>query len=173
MRTLRFFLILIAYSILTCAIASGGAPALQETCYDTSNMKVATIYDPYVQVFAEVRRLPKSERIPASQAGVSSYMIYVNPERYYLGRQTQQWLYQRQCVHIIRGHAVAQSGLRGLNIKDEEVADCQAARDMSNAGLSSRDLYSIERDIERIAREGLWNQVLPGPQRRVSLSSCK
>ena len=100
--------------------------------------------------------------------------IVVNPERYYLGRWTQQWLYLRQCAHVNEGHPIATEGLRGLRIRDEEEADCWAARHLMQGTkkLSTRTLYSIERDMERVVKEDRWDEVLPGPQRRISLSSC-
>jgi hypothetical protein len=133
-----------------------------------------TKYDGGRRLFAEVEQLPSHERREAAERGLSEFVIVVNPERYFLGRWTQQWLYLRQCAHISERHPVATEGLRGLQIRDEEAADCWAVRRLIEGPnrLSTSTLYAIERDMERVMKEGRWDEVLPGPRRRISLSAC-
>ena len=156
--------------LLSTSSAIAGAPALNETCRDRSGLRVVTVYETTRQYFAQALPMRRSEQAAARQRGLSPSAIYVNPSLYFLGRQTQQWLFFRQCVHIQQGHRIVQDGVRALNMRDEEQADCLAARMM---GATSRTLYSIERDMERALREkDGWNRVLPGPKRRIALSSC-
>ena len=130
--------------------------------------KVPVQYDGSRRYFAEAG-LPRGS-MPRSSV---VYVIYINPERTYLGRQTQQWLYLRQCAHINDQHKVVTAGASALSIRDEEAADCSAARRISPEGLSSKTLYGIESDMGRVVREGRWGEVLPGPERRISFaSSC-
>lgn len=152
-----------------------GAPTIEETCRDSNNRPVTTRYSSSSRLFAEVRRLSPEEQRLAAERGISTYLIYINPDRYYLGRQTQQWLYLRQCAYIQKGHDIGTSGLRSINIRNEEIVDCFAMRALSRANpqISSRTAYAIERDIERAIAKGRWGEILPGPQRRVSLTSCK
>jgi len=161
--------------VLLLSQAQAGAPVLDEVCRDWENRPVKNVYDSSLQVFAEVRPVPQREQSIAMERGLSPYVIHINPELYYLGRYTQQWLYLRQCAHIRERHAVIQEGIRGLRIEDEQQADCQAIRAMrtdQDTPVTSRQIYSIERDIERLLRENRWSQVLAGPQRRISLESC-
>ena len=156
--------------VLSASSAIAGAPALNESCRDRGGQRVVTVYDATRQYFAQALPMRRSEQAAAMQRGLSPFVIYVNPSLYFLGRQTQQWLFFRQCVHIQQGHRIVQDGVRALNMRDEEQTDCLAARMMS---ASSRTLYSIERDMERVLREkDGWNRVLPGPKRRIALSSC-
>jgi hypothetical protein len=155
--------------LLSASSAIAGAPALNEKCQDRSGLRVVTVYDTTRQYFAQALPMRRSEQAAARQRGLSPFVIYVNPSLYFLGRQTQQWLFLRQCIHIQEGHRIIQDGMRGLNMRDEVQVDCAAARALRT---SSRTLYSIERDLQRALREGRWPNVLPGPQRRVSLSAC-
>jgi hypothetical protein len=160
--------------ILSLSEAHAGAPVLEETCVDSGKRHVPIKYDTSLQFFAEARLIAKAEQKMASDRGMSIYVIYINPSRYFLDRYTQQWLYLRQCAHITLKHSVIPEGMHGLKIEDEQRADCQAIREMqSSPGFSTRQIYSIERDIERLSRENRWGQVLAGPQRRISLESCK
>lgn len=169
MPSSRHFLCL-AVLLLSISSAIAGAPALEGSCQDRDGRRVLTLYNTARQYFAQAELARASERSAAAQRGLSQFVIYVNPSLYFLGRQTQQWLFYRQCAHIVQGHPIARSGVRALNIRDEEQADCWAARRM---GTSPRTLYSIERDMERLLREkNRWSRVLPGPQRRIALSSC-
>lgn len=154
--------------IPTSAIA--GAPAIEETCRDKNGASIPTQVDLRQRYFALAAKAPARGSTPSSGAGL---VIYINPERTYLGRQTQQWLYLRQCAHIVDRHQVLFQGEQSLNIRDEEAADCWAAKMLTTSAGSSRVLYSIESDMDRLAREpDRWREVLPGPQRRISFSSC-
>lgn len=162
--SLLFFM---AVSLLLCLPVRAGAPAIDETCVDRSGSRVPVQIDLKQRYFAGAVPLRGS-----SSRGGSSFVIYINPERTYLGRQTQQWLYLRQCAHIVEQHPVLR-GEQGLNIRDEEAADCWAARQLVKGVSSSRVLYAIESDMERLVRDPQrWREVLPGPQRRIALSSC-
>ena len=145
-------------------LVHAGVPQLNKSCEDDRGRRVnvQVRYDSSRPYFAEADRDSRTGR----------YTIYVNPELYFLGRQTQQWLYLRQCGHIVLNHRVVQDRVRGLRIEDERTADCWAARRVLQSGGSSRTLYSIERDMERVIRENRWGRVLPGPQRRISIRSC-
>jgi hypothetical protein len=179
MLILRCSFVIFSLTILFSGAALAGGPVLKEDCKDQENRTVSTRYDVSINVFAEAKFLPRNELDRAKRTGLSPYVIHVNPDRYYISRLTQQWLYDRQCAHIRAEHLIVQEGLRALTIRDEERADCLALDDMSGSAeantpsISMRDRYSIERDIERVMREGRWQEVLPGPQRRISLSTCK
>ncbi|WP_372528467.1 hypothetical protein [Piscinibacter sp.] len=157
--------------------AFAGAPLLNETCLDRENKPVPTRYDPAAtRFFAEARVLSATERREGLEKGVPPAAIYVNPELYFLGQQTQQWLFLRQCIHIQRDHLIAKAGERGLRPEDEEQADCLALRELTRSPSQSSSMRtlraSIESDMERVLREDRWRQVLPGPQRRISFDKC-
>jgi len=175
MPAFRSAVVFLVLTLLTSFAAIAGAPELNEKCQDRGGKRVRAVYDPSKQFFAQARLIPSSERRSAEERGLSQYVIYVNPERYFLGRETQQWLYTRQCAHIVLEHPVVRQGERGLNLRDEVEADCWAVREMSSgrSQLSRSAIYSIERDMERVIRENRWSEVLPGPKRRINLSSCK
>ena len=103
--------------------------------------------------------------------------IVVNPERYFIGNWTQQWLYLRQCAHINLAHPIRDEGDKGFNFDDEESADCWAVNrlreDPLEQGFSDRALRDIERDIAYVVKKGLWRELLPGPERPVDLMACK
>jgi len=147
--------------IVLASPAYAGSPMLSEGC--GAGGRILTRYDPSAtRQFAEARR------------NGGTITIFVNPERYFLGQRTQQWLYQRQCVHVQGNHAVVNSG-RDLRLEDEVQADCQALRQMlmtNDQGSSKTLRISIEGDMERVLREGRWSQVLPGPQRKVLFDRC-
>jgi hypothetical protein len=166
MPTYRLLLACFSVWLLLGSPANAGAPALDETC-QLRGAKVPTQYNVSQKYFAEAGPLRSS-----MQRTDRVYVIYINPERTFLGRQTQQWLYLRQCAHIVAGHRVISAGERGLTIQDEEAADCWAAREISQGGSASKTLYGIESDMERLVRDGRWSEVLPGPERRISLVSC-
>lgn len=148
--------------------ALAGAPSLDENCHDTSNRRVPTRYDvAATNYFAEAR-----------VDGLSA-TIYINPDRYFLGQRTQQWLYQRQCVHIQKGHAIARPGERTPSTpkpEDEVEADCLAMREMANSPAQGSSIRTsraaVESDMERVLKEDRWRQVMPGPQRRISFDKC-
>jgi hypothetical protein len=148
-----------------------GSPILSVSqCLDSQANAVEVRFRGGLRGFAVVR---KEKESPSPDE--SPYVIYVNPDLYYLSRDTQEWLYQRQCAHIKQNHEVIHKRSSRLNIDDEREADCIAVHLMlsdSERNLSSREFYSIERDIERVVRENRWSDVLPGPERRISLQSC-
>lgn len=151
-----------------------GAPRIEGKCQDRNGRQVSTWYDSLLQVFAEVRMLPGAQQYEAKIKGVSEYVIVINPERYYLGRYTQSWLYQRQCAHIQQNHKVI-TNPRAFDYQEEQSVDClaiQLMRSDKNLNLSNRQIDSIERDLERLIRNRQWADVLPGPERRVSLKGC-
>jgi len=170
MPTSRFVVVSFTLWLWYGLEAFGGAPALEETCRDRENLQVITRYESSRRPFAVAVQLPPKE----VRKGESPYVIYVNSEIYFLGWETQQWLYLRQCAYIFHGRLAGEEGVRDVDIRDEENADCWAVRKMSQTkSFSSRTLYAIERDIERvIIKEQRWPQVLPGPERRISLSMC-
>ena len=98
MDLLRRCVLIVA--LLWCGLpAFAGAPQLDENCRDKANRPVSTVYSTTkTRYFAEAG----SDR--------STSVIYVNPELYFLGQRTQQWLYQRQCVHIQKNHLIASVG---------------------------------------------------------------
>ena len=157
--------------------ALAGAPALDETCRDKDGQPVPTRYDPAATPhFAQARVLPMAQRAEGLMKGIPLAAIHVNPERYFLGQRTQQWLYLRECVHIQREHPIARAGERGLRPEHEEEADCLALLDLAKSPRQTSSLrtlrVAIESDMERVLREGRWRLVLPGPQRRISFDKC-
>jgi hypothetical protein len=165
----RSLLALIAVSLLLCGHATAGAPDIEPNCVDRNERRVPAEFN-FRQQFFAVAAPARTGPLAAS-----AFVIYINPERTYLGRQTQQWLYLRQCAYIaeqpqmVRGERVEQ----GVNLRQEEGADCWAVRELLKGGKSPSILYSIENDMDRLTRDAdRWREVLPGPQRRVMLSSC-
>ena len=162
-------LLFIATSMLLAVPARAGTPMIDDTCRDRSGARVPAQIDVKQRYFALVGTAPVRGSSPRPGSG---FVIFINPDRTYLGRQTQQWLYLRQCAHIVEGHQ-ALKGQPGQNVRDEEAADCWAARELARTTGSPRVLYAIESDIERLIKESdRWREVLPGPQRRIALSSC-
>jgi hypothetical protein len=146
--------------------AVAGAPMLRETCVGADKQPVPTRYDAAAtRFFAEARIVAR---------GMPPVAIFVNPDRYFLGERTQQWLYQRQCVHIQQGHRIAFEGERGLQPEDEEKADCEGLRTLIQAEPPAARMLrqSIESDMQRVLRENRWPQVLPGPQRLIAFDRC-
>ncbi len=159
--------------VLTFSYVQAGAPQIRERCQGPDGRQIPTIYDSNLPVFAEARMLSRAEQREAKEKGISAYFIVVNPERYYLGQYTQIWLYRRQCAHILEQHKVVREGYRQLEMRDEQQADCLAIEAMQkDTNLSNRQIDSIERDIERLIQKKRWAEVLPGPQRRISLRRC-
>ena len=162
--------LLLAAWICCATPATAGVPSLNEDCRDRNNRPVPVRYDTSVSVFAEAR--------PArpGSSGAAPVIIHVNPDVYFVGRQTQQWLYRRQCVHILENHSVVRDGEKGLRLADEEQADCAALAAVagpSSSPASSRAVRaSIESDMQRASRDDKWHRLLPGPQRRISLERC-
>lgn len=163
------------------ASALAGAPQLDETCRDRDMRPVPIIYTASgTRFFAEASVVPAAERQAARERGLPPVAIRVNPELYFLGQRTQQWLYLRQCVHIQQDHPIARLGERALTPLDEEQADCMAFQQMVNSPVKgssstapmSMVQASIESDMDRVLRENRWNKVLPGPQRRISFDRC-
>lgn len=168
------------------ASAFAGAPQLEDTCRDRDKRPVPIIYTASgTRFFAEASVVPATERQAALERGVPPVAIRVNPELYFLGQRTQQWLYLRQCVHIQEEHPIARLGESALNPLHEEQADCMALEQLVNSpakGSSPSSSISssmrrtvrasIESDMDRVLRENRWNQVLPGPQRRISFDRC-
>jgi hypothetical protein len=169
MAVCRVLFCLLSAWLLLALPALGGAPELTEDC-DAAGVRIPTQFDSSRRSFAEAAPIRRS-----SSPRPARFVIYINPERTFLGRETQQWLYYRQCAHIVERHAVIEHGERALQIRDEEQADCWAAQRMLRGKKSPPPaiLYAIERDLDRVLRDGRWNAVLPGPQRRIALSSCK
>jgi len=155
--------------------ANAGAPSIEDICVDQKGRRVMTVYQPSRGAFAEAKPLPKSERNSATERGLSTYAIYVDPERYYLSRLSQRWLFLRQCAHIWSNNDILYKGESGLNIDQEEEADCWAVSELlkRDSRATTKTLYAIERDIERAAEEGRWREILPGPKRRIKVSSCR
>jgi len=149
--------------VLCTTLASAGAPSLNEDCR-IGNRPIQVRYESSTPVFAQARQSSSS----------SPPVIFVNPEVYFVGRETQQWLYERQCVHIQRNHAVLREGEKGLRLEDEELADCTALTAMTTGSTPNRSLRAaIESDMQRVTQdETRWRQVLPGPRRRISFQRC-
>lgn len=174
------FVLFICFGLLHNRHAYAGSPAIDESCRDRERRAVAVLYDPTNPVFAMAARLPPQDRRlrelvarrPSEQ--LSPYVIFINPDRYYLGRETQQWLYLRQCARISRGDQISEQGARELPIREEELADCWALRAMAEDSKTQSYLRSsIERDMERVLRDNRWREVLAGPQRRIALDQCR
>ncbi len=162
----RWLCAFVTLSFLLCSQALAGAPPIAEfTCGDI-RARVQTRADPRQRYFAVA-----SSVLTGPLAG--TYEIRVNPERTYLGKATQEWLYLRQCAHIVQRHGVL-TGEQSYKLRDEEDADCWAVRELvKKSGGSPRILYSIESDMDRVLNDATrWREVLPGPQRRVLLSNC-
>lgn len=163
--------------VLGCIAAQpalAGAPMLRENCLSARGQPVPIRYDVTIRFFAEARVIQASERAAAAERGVPPAAIVVNPERYFLGERTQQWLYQRQCVHIQQGHRIAIHGEPALEPAEEEKADCEGLRVLTKGDPAAVRMLrlSIESDLQRVLRENRWSQVLPGPPRVVAFDRC-
>ena len=155
--------------------AFSGAPEIREKCLDNESMNIATIYDTSTNGFAEVRMIPFAERYSAKQRGVSPFTIHVNPKLYYLSQYTQQWLFHRQCIFIREFTEQAMQRDRRIDMGLEQHLDCRAIQHMQSdpgIAISPRQVQSIERDMERVLRDNRWNEVLAGPERRITLMKC-
>jgi hypothetical protein len=166
MAACRWLCAIVSMGVLAMP-AFAGAPPLAEFSCDIKGTRVQTRVDSRQRYFAT------AGTVFAGSNPVGSFEIRVNPERTYLGKATQEWLYLRQCAHISERHEVV-TNEKGLKLRDEEDADCRAVQElMKKSGSSPRILYSIESDMERVLNDpNRWREVLPGPQRRVQLSSC-
>jgi hypothetical protein len=159
---------LVALSTLYQLSAFAGSPELKETCLGLDRQRVPTRYETAGQYFAEARMGTRGE---------TATVIYINPDRYFLGQRTQQWLYLRQCAHIQLRHAIVNGGERALRLENEERADCVAfsnlVKDPSQGASAGMLRASIESDMDRLLKEErMWRQVLPGPVRRISFDRC-
>lgn len=171
--SIRHWLTLVGLALSFPALA--GAPMLRENCVGPDQQPVRTVYSASSTVyFAEARMVRPEERPEAVARGVPLVAIYVNPERYFLGERTQQWLYQRQCVHLQQRHRIATEGVRALDPADEARADCEGLRALAQADPKAARMVrlSIESDMQRLLRDGRWSQVLPGPQRVIAFDRC-
>jgi len=145
-----------------------GEPPLKG-CEDLKNEPVPTEYDKRLPSFAKVvvHRSDRGER----------YIIVVNPTHYYLSRETQQWLYLRQCAHIRLGHDYAlHAQNEEPNLREEREADCWAITTMledKKYGFSERGISKIQRDIDELEKNSeRWRDVFGGPRRRVYTYDC-
>jgi hypothetical protein len=162
-------------AILTFSQVQAGAPEIREECRGPDGRPIRSLYDSSLPKFAEARMLSRAEQREAKERGVSAYVIVVNPERYYLGRYTQIWLYRRQCARIQMIRENINKRNRQLHMGEEYDVDCMAVQAMQEdkrIRFSQRTIDSIERDIERLLVNERWYEVLPGPQRRVALKRC-
>ncbi|MEX8520649.1 MAG: hypothetical protein AB3X44_19255 [Leptothrix sp. (in: b-proteobacteria)] len=153
---------LLTFVIFWADSSVAAVASLDEDCRDHNNRAIPIKYDRAATVFAEAR------------VGYSGPVIVINPNVYFVGRQTQQWLYQRQCVHIQQGHSVVREGEKGMLLADEESADCGALTAVAaQFSSSARTLRAaIESDVQRAIRDGNWRWLFTGPQRRISLDKC-
>lgn len=168
MGSCRWLCAFASMSFLMCSPVFAGAPSVGEySCGETKGARVQTRVDPRQRYFAV------AGQAFTGSTPTNAYEIRINPERTYLGKATQEWLYLRQCAHINLRHEVLR-GEQGRKLRDEEEADCWAVQELiKKSGTSSRILYSIESDMERVVNNAeRWREVLPGPPRRVQLSSC-
>jgi hypothetical protein len=137
-------------------------------CEDREKRPVPTEYDERLPSFAQVVVEPsdKGER----------YVIVVNPTHYYLSRETQQWLYFRQCAHIQMDHHTIRTQNEEPNLREEREADCWAIERMlfdEKYRFTERSISKIQRDIQELeeSRER-WQDVFGGPRRRVYTYDC-
>jgi hypothetical protein len=148
-------------------VALAGAPRLGE-CRDPQNRVVRTEYDTNLRVYAKVLVSPAS-------GNRSPYTIQVNPTHYYLSRETQQWLFYRQCGRInLKQRSIQQPNVR-ISVHEETAADCWAIRYMVNEKrlITTRNIDRINRDIEMLERDSnRWRAIFGARRSRVSTMEC-
>lgn len=165
---LSFVVSLFIFDLMDSIALAGGAPPLKG-CEDLKNNPVPTEYD---------RRLPSFAKVVVNRSGKhEKYIIVVNPSHYYLSRETQQWLYLRQCAHIRLKHDYALHAKNEKpNLREEREADCWAITRMlkdKQYRFSERGISKIQRDIEDLARSSeRWRDIFGGPRRRVYTYDC-
>ena len=160
-----FIVILLLVPILVSQRAQAGAPPL-EGCENREHQPIPTVYEPDLRTFAKVEIIKEGDK--------QRYEIQVNPTYYYLSRESQQWLYLRQCANIHLDHQAMRFQSARPNLREERAADCWAIKHMSENKqfhFSERTVRTIERDLERMNAEQ-WEQVFGGPRRRTDLSRC-
>lgn len=161
--------ILVSLNLSTSLINTvyAGAPPL-EGCKDRESRPIPTDYDDRLASFAKVIINPSN--------GGEEYVIKVNPTHYYLSRETQQWLYLRQCAHIQLSHQVMRTTNNETNLREEKEADCWAIRTMLTDRkfyFSERGISKIQRDIEKLERDRQrWQEIFGGLRRRVYTNEC-
>lgn len=165
-----FLFIILFYLIFPVNNFSHAGAARLEDCYifegDERKERVDMVYRDNLETFAEINTKDSGQ--------VVKYTILVNPTHYYLSRETQQWLFYRQCGRINLKHdSINDKNLR-ISVQEERDADCWAINQMIKERLvSSRqigrikdDIYEIEPDIER------WHAIFGGRRSRVLTSEC-
>ena len=147
--------------------AYAGAPQL-EGCTDNQGRHVPTQTDPRLESFAKVKITRSSTE--------DFYTILVNPTHYYLSRETQQWLYFRQCAHIKLNHQSIRVKDESQNLREERDADCWAIMEMlqnEQFNFRERQIAKIKKDIELLEREReRWQDVFGAPRRNTYTYEC-
>jgi len=161
-----FFIILFSLIFPVTKFAHAGAPRLKDCYIFEGNERVDQEYRENLETFAEIN--------PRRSGQGVKYTILVNPTHYYLSRETQQWLFYRQCGRInLKHNSIKDKSLR-ISVQEERDADCWAINQMIKERLISHrqigrikdDIYEIEPDIKR------WHAIFGGRRSRVLTSEC-
>ena len=152
-----------AAALAFAAVAAAAAPASAQTPACLVDKDVTVVVDAYIPAFAVAR------------PGPAGGMVAVNPERGVgLGRETQDWLLERQCflVKNVQSPPTGPTGLLEFSPGEHKDADCAAYKRVSEAnGGRGNVVRVIDRDVSAQARGTYWD-VGMGELRPVSASSC-
>lgn len=158
--------LIIIFSIGGNSAYAGAKPL--NGCIDPGGHPVKTKYNKRLPSFADVS-------IKKTRTG-EQFIIVVNPVHYFLSRETQQWLYFRQCAHIHLNHETIRVKNSEPNLREERKADCWAIEHMlkdKKLRFSKRGISKIQRDIKEIERNReRWKDIFGGPRRRVYTHEC-
>lgn len=151
----------------TTKLVYAGAPRLGECIDKEQNQRVALKHKENLKTYADV--------VAKRSEGKTKYTIRVNPTHYYLSRETQQWLFYRQCGRINQKHKSIKDAKARISLQEEREADCWAIDYMVNVKklISVRNIDRINRDIDMLERSSeRWRAIFGSRRSRVSTSEC-
>lgn len=145
------------------AFLAASAPAAAQQC--ASGLEVRVVQDTLIQAYALARRGAGGDEIAVNDqtGGVG------------LGRQTLEWLFERQCVLLEIGGDTAVANAAGVlefSLIQHQEADCMAFQRVADANDGRRNaLTVIDRDVSAAARGSYWDASL-GQLRNISSDYC-
>lgn len=146
---------IIAFLLLWLFHTSAFAQVSYDGCFDFIGAPVASVLDNSINDVAIA--------IIEGNTPVIRYSTSVLSQ---MSEPTRRFFYMHECAHHALGHTV-----NTPSIRNENEADCWAAKEMKNKmNLSLNELRSIQQDIAAMGR-GDWTH-LPGPKRAIEIDRC-
>jgi len=166
---LTFFSVAFLFTLIfpTTQSVYAGAPRLGECIDKEQNRPVEILHQENLKTYADV--------IFRKSGGKTNYIIRINPTHYYLSRETQQWLFYRQCGRINQKQNSIKDAQARISLHEEREADCWAIDYMVNVEklMTVRQIERINRDIEMLERNSeRWRAIFGARRSRVSTSEC-